>query len=219
MSRLPTLRQLYRRLFDRYGPQGWWPAETPFEVMVGAVLTQNAAWSNVERAIANLKAVDLLDPEAILALDPQRLAELIRPSGYFNVKARRLAALCRWFVERGGLGPLGVMETGPLREALLSVKGVGPETADDILLYAFHRPVFVVDAYTRRLFSRVGHDVGDHPYDILRLWIEARVPREVKVYNEYHALIVRHAKEHCRKRPLCEGCPLEKACRFAGRNA
>ncbi|MHB1942537.1 MAG: endonuclease [Acidiferrobacteraceae bacterium] len=195
-----------------YGTSGWWPAESRFEVMVGAVLTQNTAWANVERAIAELRRADLLSPEAIAAVDPGQLASLIRSSGYFNVKAARLKALVAWIYEKGGLEALDQMPTAVLRERLLEVKGVGPETADDILLYAFHRPVFVIDAYTRRLFSRLGMIGGGEHYEILRRRFEEIFPGDVARLNEYHALIVRHAKDVCRSRPLCPGCVLKDMC-------
>ena len=157
----PRLRAVYRRLLARHGPQHWWPAGTPFEVIVGAVLTQNTAWTNVERAIANLDAAGALSGEGLLALDHERLAALLRPSGYFNVKASRLRAVCAWYVARGGHARLRHWPTRRLRDALLGLHGVGPETADDILLYAFGRPVFVIDAYTRRLFLAAGTCTND----------------------------------------------------------
>ncbi len=210
------IRHLLRRLLDAYGPQHWWPAETPFEVMVGAVLTQNTAWSNVERAIANLKGADVLSPEALLALPETELAELIRPSGYFNVKARRLRHLCAFLQEGGGEAELARRPTGELRTALLAVHGIGPETADDILLYAFSRPVFVVDAYTRRLFQRLGLTAGGEGYEQIRRLVEEAIGADIQALNELHALIVRHAKVHCRVRSRCGGCPLTPACPAAG---
>jgi endonuclease-3 related protein len=210
------LRKVYDKLLAHYGPQHWWPGETPFEVMVGAVLTQNTAWSNVEKAIANLVANNALAPEAILQAPVQQLAEWLRPSGYFNVKAGRLREFCRWYLERGGLAALQSLSTPELRHELLRVKGVGPETADDILLYAFARPVFVIDAYTRRLFSRLGTIQGDETYEELRAFFErglgGAAGENVGIFNEYHALIVIHAKEACRKQPLCKGCPLRRRC-------
>jgi len=211
-----TLRPIYQQLLAAYGPQHWWPGETPFEVMVGAVLTQNTAWSNVERAIHNLKRADALSPEALLAVPVTQLAEWLRPSGYFNVKAERLRSLCAWLLAAGGVRALAQRETHHLRRELLAIKGVGPETADDILLYACERPVFVIDAYTRRIFSRLGLIEGDEHYEVLRAHFEAalgRGHRNVPLFNEYHALIVFHAKSHCRKRPLCAGCPLAASCR------
>jgi endonuclease-3 related protein len=211
------LRAIYERLFSHYGPQGWWPGETPFEVMVGAVLTQNTAWSNVEKAIVNLKANEALAPEALLALPHPQLAEWLRPSGYFNVKARRLSEFCRWFLAQGELETLRNLSTDELRRELLGVKGIGPETADDILLYAFQRPVFVIDTYTRRLVSRLQLGSGDEDYETLRAMFEKGLGgpsnANVTLFNEYHALIVIHAKEACRKRPVCEGCPLRHHCR------
>lgn len=210
-----NLRRIYDRLHRAYGPQHWWPGETPFEVMVGAILTQNTAWTNVERAIANLKAHDCLDPQTILQTRPTRLAQWLRPAGYFNVKAKRLRNYCRWYLARGEYTALAELDDRDLRHALLSVNGVGYETADDILLYAFERPVFVIDAYTRRLFTRLGLVDGEEGYEALRHWCEqglARCRNKVALFNEYHALIVAHAKEACRKRPLCADCCLLRHC-------
>lgn len=180
--------------------------------MVGAVLTQNTAWTNVEQAIANLVAHDRLDATRIVRARKEQLARLLKPSGYFNIKAQRLRNFCRWYLAAGGYPVLAGMQTDELRRALLTVNGVGPETADDILLYAFERPVFVIDAYTRRLLSRLQMFGGDEPYDDMRQAIEAALGPDVALYNEYHALIVRHAKELCRVRPRCTGCPLSKRC-------
>jgi endonuclease-3 related protein len=184
--------------------------------MVGAVLTQNTAWVNVERAIARLRAAVALEPGAIVALPDARLAELLRPSGYFNVKARRLKAFCAWYLGAGGLDRLARLDTPSLRHALLGVPGVGPETADDILLYAFERPVFVVDAYTRRVFGRLGLVDPDLDYERLRALFEGALGARVALFNEYHALIVRHAKDVCRPRPRCETCCLRGRCPGAG---
>ncbi|MEN8169143.1 MAG: endonuclease III domain-containing protein [Pseudomonadota bacterium] len=206
---------VYNNLLKQYGPQHWWPGETPFEVMVGAVLTQNTAWTNVEKAIANLKAVDALSPEAIIAADHDTLAEWLRPSGYFNIKATRLKNYCHWYLEQGGFVGLNQRPDSELRHAVLSVNGVGPETADDILLYAFERPVFVIDAYTRRIFSRLALVEHDSGYEVLRHYFEDGLKKEenrVALFNEYHALIVLHAKEHCRVKPQCTGCPLRRGC-------
>jgi endonuclease-3 related protein len=203
------LLTLYRRLLRAYGPQGWWPADTPFEVMAGAVLTQNTAWINVERAIANLKARECLTPEGILALSPDQLAGHIRPSGYFNVKSRRLRNLCQWVVDGGGLRSLRRRNTATLRAELLGVNGVGPETADDILLYAFDRPVFVIDAYTRRLLRRLEWMDGDEDYETQRAAFETVLPADAALFNEYHALIVRHAKEKCSESRGCRHCRVE----------
>lgn len=212
---------VYNHLFKRYGPQHWWPAETPFEVMVGAVLTQNTAWINVEKAIINLKSAGAISPEAVIEAEHDILAEWLRPSGYFNIKAKRLKNYCHWYLGQGGFEPLSRFDDNTLRHAVLSVNGVGPETADDILLYAFERPVFVIDAYTRRLFSRLGlveHDMG---YEALRHHFETGLAKEagqVALFNEYHALIVMHAKEHCRVKPVCMGCPLRRVCPYPKQN-
>jgi len=214
--RLPArrLRGLHDRLLARYGPQHWWPGDSPFEIMVGAVLTQNTAWTNVERAIDNLRRAGALDPARILELPVERLVELLRPSGYFNIKAGRLRSFCAWYLEAGGRKVLDTRATRELREALLAVHGIGPETADDILLYAFERPVFVIDAYTRRLFSRQGLIAGDEGYEVLRRACERALGADVALYNEFHALIVAHAKVHCRPRPDCTACPVRRGCRY-----
>lgn len=209
------LNWLYQRLFDHFGPQHWWPAETPFEVMVGAILTQNTAWTNVEKAIADLREADSLSLDAIIGAEPTQLAEWLRPSGYFNIKAKRLQNFCRWYVARGGFDELQKLDTKTLRHALLSVNGVGAETADDMLLYALNRPVFVVDAYTRRLFTRLGLIEGGEGYEHLRHLVEKHLghgKRATKLFNELHALIVAHAKAFCLKRPRCKGCPLSRRC-------
>lgn len=206
------LPAVFRALAARYGPQYWWPAQTPFEVMVGAVLTQNTAWNNVEKAIANLHDRDRLDAAAIVRARHDHLAGWLRPSGYFNIKARRLKNFCRWYLEAGGYERLQALDTHALRAALLAVNGIGRETADDMLLYAFARPVFVIDAYTRRLYGRLALFAGDEPYEELRLATEAALGRDVAALNEFHALIVRHAKEHCRVRPACDGCVLRQRC-------
>ncbi|MEE9156776.1 MAG: endonuclease III domain-containing protein, partial [Gammaproteobacteria bacterium] len=210
--RTSSLKKTFERLLSHYGPQHWWPADSPFEVMVGAVLTQNTAWSNVARAISNLKEDGRLAPEAIVGLSDAALAELIRPAGYFNVKARRLKNFCQWYLDQGGYDVLSSLETPNLRKQLLSVNGIGPETADDMLLYAINRPVFVVDAYTRRLFLRLGNVNGDEDYEELRKMFEKKIGPDVPKYNEYHALIVRHAKEICRTLPRCNDCCLARHC-------
>ena len=212
--RLPSrrLRSIFLQLLDAHGPQHWWPGDSPFEIMVGAVLTQNTAWINVERAIANLINAEALDPARILAVKEAQLADWLRPSGYFNIKARRLRNFCRWYVEAGEYRKLKQWETGTLRHALLAVNGIGPETADDILLYAFERPVFVIDAYTRRLFARLELIAGGEGYETLRHAIERALGPDVQLFNEYHALIVAHAKDVCRVRPRCSNCVLRKGC-------
>jgi endonuclease-3 related protein len=176
------------------------------------VLTQNTAWTNVEKAIANLKQAQALSPEAIVKAHPRRLAAWLRPSGYFNIKAKRLKAFCRWLIDQGGVKKLGQLGTHELRHALLNVHGIGPETADDILLYAFNRPVFVIDAYTRRVFARLGLITGDEHYETLRNRFEDELGFSAPLFNEYHALIVIHGKDVCKKRPLCGSCCLTDEC-------
>ncbi|MEO0019709.1 MAG: endonuclease III domain-containing protein [candidate division WOR-3 bacterium] len=214
-----NLLAIYSLLYHHFGPQNWWPAESPFEVIVGAVLTQNTAWENVQKAIANLKRAGLLNLDQISTIEPATLAHLIRPSGYFNIKAQRLLGVVRWLKAKGGLKKLARISTKKLREELLKCYGIGPETADSILLYAFNRPVFVVDAYTRRIFYRYGLISGKEPYEELRKRIEndlvAKIGTNkrlvVGVFNEFHALLVRLAKTYCRKKPLCSSCPLAAA--------
>lgn len=186
--------------------------------MVGAVLTQNTAWRNVERAIANLKAAGVLDAAALAGMRPTDLAELIRPAGYFNVKAQRLQAFCRFLREAGGEAALVDLSTAELRGRLLAVHGVGPETADDMLLYAFGRPVFVIDAYTRRLLRRLGLATGEEAYETLRAGIERAFGADQRVFNELHALVVHHAKMACSARPRCTDCCLQGICQEGKNN-
>ena len=206
------IREIHDRLFAFFGPQHWWPGETPFEIMVGAVLTQNTAWTNVEKAIANLKERGLLTFEGMEALPGDVLADLIRPCGYFNVKARRLHNLLALIRDRyqGDLDLFARDELSDLRQALLEVKGIGPETADSILLYAANKPIFVVDAYTHRLLSRHGLAVEEGAdYDEMQELFMASLANEPALFNEYHALIVRTGKEFCKKtKPRCDECPL-----------
>ena len=206
-SQFSALR-IYHRLYQAFGPQHWWPGDTPLEVAVGAVLTQNTAWTNVEKAIAVLKSRRLLSLDKLVRLSPRRLAPLIRSAGFHNIKAQRLAALLAWLKAQNGFAALNRTSTTDLRPLLLACHGVGPETADSILLYALNRPVFVIDAYTRRILSRYGLIAGDEPYEVLRRMLESSLPRSAKLYNEYHALLVRLAKVNCRPRPLCDSCPL-----------
>jgi len=207
-----ALQRVYRRLYSAHGPQRWWPGDSAFEIMVGAVLTQNTAWTNVEKAIVNLKKAGALTPEAITKVPHRQLAAWLKPSGYFNIKAKRLKAMCRWLVERGGVRRLARLRTDDLRAALLAVYGIGPETADDIVLYAFHRPVFVIDAYTRRIFARLRLIEGDEGYETLRHYFEHALGPQASLFNEYHALIVRHGKDVCQTRPRCAGCCLATLC-------
>jgi len=212
LTRTPVRTVEVRLIFDRlhrtYGPQNWWPAETAFEVAVGAVLTQNASWTAVERAIARLKADRMLSLAQLARLSPAELAPLLKPAGLYHVKARRLHALLQYLTARGGFAGLRRKTTPALRAELLALHGIGPETADSILLYALDRPVFVVDAYTRRILSRYGIIRGSEPYDTLRQWFQSALPADPRLFNEYHALLVRLARTHCRVRPLCSDCPL-----------
>jgi len=212
MNTPDKLMEIYELLLGRFGPQHWWPGESPFEVIAGAVLTQNTNWTNVEKAIANLKLAGVLSPGAIHKMAPASLAELIRPAGYYRLKSKRLKNLIdRIFDEYGGdLTAMETVETGLLRQALLSVAGIGPETADSILLYAFGRPVFVIDAYTARVACRHGLAEPEADYAQLQDLFQSNLPPDVKMFNEYHALLVRLGKEHCRRLPRCVGCPLER---------
>lgn len=210
-----VLGRIFEALRAEYGPQCWWPAQTRFEILVGAVLTQNTAWKNVEHALGNLRACAVLAPEKILALPPNRLAELLRPSGCYNVKCRRLRALCQWLLDSGGFASLGLLSTQDLRRSLLAVHGVGPETADAILLYGFSHPVFVADAYCRRIFTRVGVIGGQESYENIRSLFETHLKYCAEDYNEFHALIVEHAKRACAKEPRCKACCIRRQCRFA----
>lgn len=198
-------------MFSRLGPQHWWPANSPFEVMVGAVLTQNTNWGNVEKAIARLQEARMLKPERIAALSLPKLAALIRPAGYFRVKARRLRSYVRYFVERygGDWKKMARRPTAELREELLGVHGVGPETADSILLYALGHPIFVVDAYTLRIFHRHGWAEKDADYHAVQTLITSGIESDPAFFNEYHALVVMIGKHFCRKKPRCEACPLQ----------
>jgi endonuclease-3 related protein len=201
----------YEKLLARFGPQHWWPGETPFEVMVGAILTQNTNWTNVEKAIASLKLAGLLEPRMLLAVDPPLLARLIRPAGYYNVKTKRLRAFLQWLVEAhdGKVEALRGRSVGSLREELLAVKGIGRETADSILLYAIGLPTFVIDAYTHRILRRHGLVPAETDYDEMKALFEDNLERDAALFNEYHALLVACGKEHCKPRPVCAGCPLE----------
>ncbi|MFH1227560.1 MAG: endonuclease III domain-containing protein [Planctomycetota bacterium] len=206
------LLEIYRRLYKRFGPQHWWPGDTPFEVIIGAILTQNTNWSNVEKAINNLKKARLLTPAKLHEISLPELAELIRPAGYYNVKSKRLKDFIDWLMGDcdGDLDRLFALPTASLREALLSVRGIGPETADSIMLYAAQKPSFVVDAYTYRIFSRHKYvSEEDTGYDELKAFFEDSLEADVKLFNEYHALLVKLGKEFCKKsKPLCAECPL-----------
>jgi len=213
----PPLRAVYAALFKRWGRQHWWPGQSRFEMMIGAILTQNTAWTNVEKAIRQLKRARVLTPEAMNNLPEVKLAELIRPSGSFNIKARRVKNFVRWIHEHHGGNVTRMFRgsTEKLRNDLLSVNGIGNETADSMLLYAGKKPVFVVDAYTRRFLQRHGWIKPDATYDEIAAMFELAfrtmpAPEKVQCFNEYHALIVALAKRHCRSKPNCAACPLRR---------
>jgi endonuclease III related protein len=214
---LPALRRAYVLMRARFGHQHWWPGETPFEVCVGAILTQNTSWRNVERAIANLKAAGVLRPEKLFALEESKLAALIRPAGYFNVKARRLRAFLRVLVEEygGSLKRLFAGETSDVRERLLAIHGIGPETADSMLLYAGGHHRFVIDSYTKRIFQRHGWSRGDAGYEELQRLCESALNHKplhsrLDYWQDYHAQLVAIGNNCCRThQPRCAECPLE----------
>jgi len=209
----PSLEDYFRTALAKLGSQHWWPGETPFEVCVGAILTQNTSWTNVEKAIANLKARGVLEPEKLYALPPMELASLIRPAGYFNIKTKRLRNFLKFLIEEydGQLDRMFSERLEGLREKLLAVKGIGPETADSILLYAGNKEIFVVDAYTKRIFLR--HEVvsEEDDYHQIQEHFMHHLPAEVATFNEFHALIVHIGKNWCKtKVPDCEHCPWQK---------
>ena len=212
------LRELYQQLWDAFGPQGWWPGETPFEVIMGAILTQNTNWRNVAQALKALKDAELLNPRDLREMPEAELARWIRPAGYFNVKARRVKNFLDFFAQRfqDSLEKMAGMDLEFLRAALLTVNGIGPETADSILLYALDRPTFVVDAYTYRVLSR--HQLAPEAcsYEELQSLFMENLPPEVSLYQEFHALLVRLGKEYCRPKPRCSSCPLHEW-RLAGK--
>ena len=207
---------IYQRLYERYGPQHWWPGDSPFEVMVGAILTQSAAWQNVEKAIANLKTADVMTPAAVRDIPTGELAQLIRSTGYYNAKAVKLKAFANWLklTYNDDQEKMFATDTGILRNQLLAVHGVGPETADSILLFGGNKPVFVIDAYTRRVISRLGLAPAEETYDGYQSFFSGNLPPDTQLFNEYHALLVRQAKECCRKQPVCAACCLRDICRF-----
>ncbi len=215
---------LYTAMLERLGPQGWWPAESPEEVCVGAVLTQAVAWTNAHRAVSALRAVDLIDPRRLAEADARLVAECCRPAGYYHAKARKLQSLARFIAGAGGVAALAAQPTAPLRSALLAVHGVGPETADAILCYALGHPAMVADAYSRRVLSRVGilpRDVPDR-YEAAQLRLAPCLPpgADAAWLGEWHALLVAVGKGWCKKRrPVCAGCPAVMLCRYARAHA
>ena len=224
---------IYNKLLKSYGPQGWWPLldvkgvnptktgsingyhpgdyshpkneKEKFEICIGAILTQNTSWPNVEKALINLKKLNAIDPKKILSINEDKLKEAIKPAGYFNQKAKKLKVFSEFFIN--------LNEKTPSRNELLSVWGVGPETADSILLYAYKMPSFVVDAYTKRIFSRIGEIKKDEDYDKVKSVFEKNLKKDFKIYQEYHALVVEHAKRYCQKTPICEKCIIKDECK------
>jgi endonuclease-3 related protein len=208
-----SIYSIYTLLLKEFGPQGWWPVggnyfpseESGFEIILGTVLTQNTSWNNAATALENLRSRGLIDAKKIISLSKNELALWIKPSGYFNQKAGRLKKICEFYLSYSRSGRV------PSRDQLLAIKGIGPETADSILLYAYHVPVFVVDAYTRRTFSRICQIDEKNTYSEIQDIFTRNLPRSEKLYNEYHALIVTHGKDICRKKPLCEDCVIGQA--------
>ncbi len=206
------LLEIYKRLYRAFGPQHWWPGDTPFEVAVGAILTQNTNWGNVEKAINNLKKEKAMSAKAIHEMPLKKLASLIQPSGYFNIKAKRLKAFINFLMNDyyGSMERMRKEEVHSLRHKLLGVNGIGPETADSILLYALDKPIFVIDAYTKRVLSRHKILDNDESYDKFQELFHSSLGKDVKLFNEYHALFVRVGKIFCKTKPICEECPLEE---------
>ncbi len=212
------LTEIYNLLLARYGSQHWWPGDTPFEVIVGAILTQSAAWGNVEKAIANLKKAGVLDPAPLRNLSLDELSRLIYPSGYYNAKALKLKAFVKYLgeVHEDSLESLFSLDISSLRNELLNIHGIGPETADSIILYAARKPIFVIDAYTRRIISRLGLKPAREDYSSYQALFMKNLPADEKLFNEYHALFVRHGKEVCKKKPICSKCCLSEICSSHG---
>ncbi len=213
MNTRKKLFRIYTKLYDEFGPRNWWPGDTPFEVIIGAILTQNTAWLNVEKAIKNLKKAGLLKPKKLFAIKTKRLASLIRPAGYYNIKASRLKNFLNFLFDKhgGSVDRLLKVRMPILREQLLQVNGIGPETADSIILYAAKKPVFVVDAYTRRMFSRHKLINDTATYQEIQDFFMKHLPKKQQLFNEYHALIVELGKNICKTKPNCSICPLESA--------
>jgi endonuclease-3 related protein len=205
------LVEMYERLLQAFGPRHWWPGESPFEVVVGAILTQNTSWVNVEKAIENLKKAGILSPIGIRDLERDKLAHVIKPSGFYRLKASRLKRFVDFFYDQfdGDMRRMRSQELSSLRKGLLKVDGIGPETADSILLYALEKPIFVVDAYTKRVFSRHELISETWSYEEVQNLVMGELGRDVGIYNEFHALLVFLGKSWCRRIPRCGGCPLE----------
>jgi endonuclease-3 related protein len=211
VSKEDKIFKIYKILYNYYGSQHWWPADTEFEVIVGAILTQNTTWHNVEKALGNLKRENLLSVKKLAHIPMIKLRRLIKSSGYYNVKAKRIKAMLNFLIKEydGNIRKIKKQNIRILRSQLLSVDGIGKETADSILLYALDKPVFVIDAYTKRIFSRHSYFKIDTPYSSVQTLFVKNLPRSIKIYNEFHALLVRLAKDYCRTIPICQECPIK----------
>jgi len=209
-----NLIEIYQKLLEHFGRQGWWPAETEFEVIVGAILTQASSWTNVEKVIENLKAENLLSSEVLLQANEEKLREVIKPVGYYNAKAKKLKVFVGFLHDNynGDLDKLFDQDTEKLRSELLSIWGIGQETADSIILYAANKSSFVIDAYTTRIMSRLGFAKEDTTYYDLKKFFELRLPEDLELYKEFHALLVELGKNYCKTKPLCDKCPIKDIC-------
>lgn len=215
MNQTSIIPDIYQKLLACFGQQHWWPGETPFEVMVGAILTQSASWHNVEIAISSLKQADMLSPEALREIPVDELGRLIHSSGYYNAKAKKLKALVEWLGQyEDDLDKTFSGKLDDKRQELLGIHGIGPETADSILLYAAGKPVFVIDAYTRRIAERIGIAPQRDTYDAYQRLFMSNLEQDARLFNEYHALLVKLGKDVCRKKPLCRGCCLKEICDY-----
>ncbi len=211
--KLASPMEVYHALLAHYGEQHWWPAESPFEMMVGAILTQNTNWNNVEKALDNLREANVLEADVLATCNRETLETWIRPAGFFRQKTERLFKLCMFYHEREGIKGMKRWPMKTLRHFLLDVHGIGPETADSILLYAIEKPIFVVDSYTKRIFHRLGIlPERIQKYDDVQHFFHQRTANALSLYQQFHALIVIHAKDHCRKKPQCDACPLLHCC-------
>ncbi|WGS64956.1 endonuclease III domain-containing protein [Marinitoga aeolica] len=208
------LMEVYNKLYSEYNiPEGWWPGDNEFEIMIGALLTQNTNWNNVEKSLDNIKKRNLMNPESLYYLPINELEELIRPSGFYTVKAKYIKNLLEWFKTYNfSFEVINKKEKEILRNELLNIKGIGKETADSILLYAFNKLSFVIDAYTKRMFSRLGLNIKVD-YDTYKNFFENNLPKDIMLYKNYHGLIVEHSKNICKKKPLCENCKLKFLCK------
>jgi len=210
------LIDFFESLLSYYGRQQWWPAENAFEVVIGAILTQNTVWTNVEKAIINLKTHRVLSPEKLEEIKEETLASLIKPTGFFNQKAKRIKTFLAFLNDKynNSIERMAQVNFEVIRSELLAINGIGAETADSVLLYACNKPTFVVDAYTKRIFSRIGYIIESMSYEELKQWIETRIPKNVPLFNEFHALLVTHGKQYCKTKPRCLECPVKTQCDY-----